>query len=166
VRKVLTAFLIVVACGATAFGQTFVQVGTAKSISPFQLRQVTVAQDLGVPSWPVLAGDSIQAGKAPVLVTLNDGSTITLGANAEGRFGVADGKTVFQLLRGEAQYGLKAADSVVLMAGDKAITPATTSGGFGASGGFWTVGHTAIIATVAGGTGAALGVVSAVSPSR
>ena len=54
------------------------QVATVTSTAPFQLRGANVTTDQGVPSWPVMPGDAIKAGSAPVIITYADGSSIIL----------------------------------------------------------------------------------------
>src|SRR5437868_1420887 len=52
-------------------------VATVSSSTPFQLRGATVPAG-GVPSWPVLAGDTIATADGSAQITFRDGSRIVL----------------------------------------------------------------------------------------
>src|ERR1035438_9878724 len=73
------------------------QLATVTSTAPFQLRGATVTTDQGVPSWPVMPGDAIKAGSAPVIVSFLDGSTVTLQPGSSARV-TASGETPSFLL--------------------------------------------------------------------
>jgi hypothetical protein len=136
------------------------KVATVTASAPFKLKGAEV-NPAGVPSWPVLAGDAIEAGKAPVTLTFEDGTKVALSPGAKGRVEVQNGKAVFVLTEGEALYDLKGMDSVRLMALDKQVKPSATRGTYcvgcssKAPGGFWTAKNTALV--LAGGAGAGLG---------
>ena len=57
-----------------ALAQT--QLGTVTSSSPFELRGAGINPAPGVPNWPVVSGDTFQAGKTPLTLTLSGGSTV------------------------------------------------------------------------------------------
>jgi hypothetical protein len=140
-----------------AWAQT--QVATITSEGSFQLRGANVAPEQGVPSWPVLPGDTIQAGDKPLTVTFEDGSQIVLGPGSSAKVDLSEKTPVFQLETGSAHYSLKALDSVKLVTVDKQVTPKDLAGilqigGQKAPAGWWTTGHTA---AVLGGAGAAAG---------
>lgn len=99
------------------------QVGAASATSPFLLRGANVRPSPGVPTWPVLPGDSIRAGETPVTLTLQDGTTIVLAPGASGRVAFEDGRPVFRLDSIAAHYTLKKLDGVQLQERDSIVTP-------------------------------------------
>ena len=60
---------------ASAFAAT--PVASIKSSSDFQLSGVSVAT-AGVPSWPIMAGDSVVAGTTAATIRFMDGTMVTL----------------------------------------------------------------------------------------
>ncbi len=151
------------AAGLSAWAQF--EVGTVTSSAPFRLRGAAITPGEGVPSWPVMPGDTIKAGDAVTIVTFTDGSVLSLEPGAEGNFDAAGATPSFQLASGTVVYSLKSKTSVRLFSGDKAVNPPNLTGSYSRngqrpSGGFWTPAHTAIVGGVAAGaaTGVALGV--------
>ena len=147
----------IVAVAVVAFAQT--QVATITSDGSFRLRGANVAPEQGVPSWPVLPGDTIQAGDKPLTVTFEDGSQIVLAPGSSAKVDLLEKTPVFQLETGSAHYSLKTLDSVKLMTLDNSVTPKDLAGILQIGGqkppaGWWTTGHTA---AVLGGAGAAAG---------
>jgi hypothetical protein len=124
-RRFSGVLILVLLLVALAFAQ--VQVATVTSTSPFQLRGASVTPSQGVPSWPVMPGDKIKAGSAPVTVTFPDGSTITLAPGSEIKVTQSGATPVVTLLSGSASYTLKTLASVGLVA-DGAVTPTSLTG--------------------------------------
>ena len=106
---VLTALLVAVPM-LCAQGQ----VATVTSTGPFQLRGANVTTDRGVPSWPVMPGDTIQAGNAPVIVTFAGGSSVILDPGSSARITISGQTPTFQLVCGTARYSLSALSAVKL----------------------------------------------------
>src|SRR5258706_14466037 len=101
-NKLLATAMIL---GIIAFAQT--QMATITSDSPFQLRGASVAPGQGVPSWPAMPGDVIQAGQTPLTLTFNDGSTIVLAPGSVAKIDLSGKTPLFQLQSGSAHYELK-----------------------------------------------------------
>jgi hypothetical protein len=171
--------------GLTQIASAQTQVGTITSSGPFRLRGATINPGEGVPSWPLLPGDTVRAGDALTIITFTDGSVVSLEPGTDGNIDLSAGTPMFQLANGTVTYSLKTRTSVKLLSGDKTVTPTALTGtysrtsqrplGAGATGGgFWTPTHTALVVGggVAAATGAALGVGAAnssgsqVSPSH
>ncbi len=83
-------------------------IANVTSSEPYKVSGVAVPV-AGVKSWPVVAGDELRAGEAPLVVTFKDGSRVTLGKNSrakvegEGRnaaLRLFDGAMGFLLLKG------------------------------------------------------------------
>ena len=172
-QKVLNlAYVAVMALGA-AWAQD--QIATVTSSAPFILRGASVTPGQGVPTWPIMAGDTLKAGNAPTIVTFPDGSAITLASSTEAKIDSVGGMPVFQLLKGSAHYSLKSRGAVQLMAANQTVTPKGLAGVLrsGDHSGFWTSGHTAAVLLGAGaaaglgvGISQATGGGAPVSPSR
>jgi|HubBroStandDraft_1064217.scaffolds.fasta_scaffold94505_2 hypothetical protein len=175
-RKVPMATCCVLAA-VVGWGQN--QVATVTSSTPFTLRGAAVTPGQGVPMWPILAGDTVKAGSALTITTFPDGSVLTLDPESEARIEFANGKPVFQLLKGVARFSLKSISAVQLEAGNKIVTPKDLTGTLTLGGirpaavGFWTVGTTVAVLVGAGAAaGAGIGISeavrggSSVSPSQ
>jgi hypothetical protein len=162
------------------------QIATVTSSAPFTLRGAPVTPGQGVPTWPILAGDTVNAGTAITIVTFPDGSVLELAPGAEAKVDIVNGKPVVQLLSGSARYSLKSTSAVQLMEASQTVTPknlvgilsvgntrpaAAAAGSTGTS--WWTFGHTAlVIAGAAAAAGIGYGISQAtqggasVSPSQ
>ncbi len=173
--RVLVGVILLFALVGLMFGQG-TKVATATSSQPFTLHGETVNPS-GVPSWPVMAGDEIVAGSAPVTLTFSDGSRISLAPGSKAKLEEAGGKVVFRLLVGEAAYDLKQLNSVTLFAFDKMVKPAGFRGTYAMAGAkraaakFWTAKNMALVFGGAAAAAVGLGVAAAngpgsVSPSR
>ena len=143
-------------------------VANVTSSAPFTLRGAQVTPGQGVPTWPVMAGDTVKAGTAPTLITFPDGSVITLDPGAEAILNYVNGKPLFQLVSGTAHYSLKSLDAVQLVVGGKTVIPQDLTGVLGGgkqgAGTFWTKGHTiAVFAGVGAAAGLGAGVAAATS---
>ena len=164
-RRVLAVFAVVIATVGSTNAQD--QVATVTSSSKFQLRDASVTPGQGVPSWPVLSGDTIKSGTAPTIVTFPDGSMVLLASSSAATVSMNGSVPAFDLLSGSATYSLKSLTAIQLTAGNRAINPTSLTGSFGAhAGGFWTPAHAAlVVAGVGGATAAALAVGAAQSNS-
>jgi hypothetical protein len=167
VRNLVCVFTALFASISLVSAQS--QVATATSTAPFQLRGASVTTDQGVPSWPVLPGNEIKAGSAPVVITFAGGSTIPLSPGASAKI-TMDGQTPhFVLQCGSASYTLSAPSAVKLNA--PASTQTTGNYSESACGdrpaaGWWTTGHTLlVVGGAAGAAGLAFGVAHAVTGS-
>ena len=108
VKTVAVASLLLTA--AFAWAQS--QVATVTSTAPFTLRGAAVTPGGGVPSWPVMSGDTIKSGGAVSIVTFPDGSVMTMEPGAEVKVFLENGKPVFQLTAGVSGYSLKSLSSI------------------------------------------------------
>jgi hypothetical protein len=176
--KALRVAILGISVGLLGWAQT--QVATITSSAPFRLRGATITPGEGVPSWPVLPGDTVQAGNALTIITFTDGSTVSLEPGTEGNVDLSGGAPSFQLASGTVVYSLKSQTAVKLFSGDKPVNPPGLTGTYSRNGGqrpvggFWTPAHTVIVAGAGAGaaTGIALGVAassssgSQVSPSH
>ena len=141
------------------------QVATVTSTAPFQLRGASVTTDQGVPSWPVMPGDAIQAGTAPVVTTFAGGSSVILDPGSSAKITISGQTPTFQLECGTARYTLSALSAVKL---NDPVSPPKLTGVYSITcnkpAGWWTTAHTAL---VLGGAAAAaalgLGISTAVS---
>lgn len=141
------------------------QVATVTSTAPFQLRGATVTTDQGVTSWPVMPGDAIKAGSAPVVITFASGSSVILDPGSSAKVTVSGQTPAFVLECGNARYSLSALSAVKL---NDPVSPAKLTGvysiGCNKPAGFWTTGHTVLVlGGAAGAAGLAFGISAAVS---
>ena len=155
---VLTAFL---AAAFVLCAQD--QVATVTSTASFQLRGANVTTDQGVPSWPVMPGDAIEAGKAPVVISFAGGSSVTLNPGSSAKITMSGQTPVFQLECGTARYSLSALSAVKL---NDPVSPPKLSSVYSLAcnkpAGWWTTGHTALVlGGAAGAAGLAFGISSA-----
>jgi hypothetical protein len=131
------------------------QMATVTSTAPFQLRGANITTDQGVPSWPVMPGDAIQAGSAPVVITFADGSSVILEPRSSAKTTISAQTPTFLLECGTARYSLTALSAVKV---NDPVSPPKLTGAYGIScnkpAGWWTTGHTAL---VLGGAAAAAG---------
>lgn len=121
---VVAVALVLAAAGLQAQGQ----IATVTSTGAFQLRGAQVTPANGVSSWPVMSGDLIEALKTPVIITLSDGSTITLQPCSKTTLSLEGGMPVFNLQNGAAQYALKSPNSVKLENKAQTVAPKTAAG--------------------------------------
>jgi hypothetical protein len=113
----LMTALLVFAVGAKAQGQ----IATATSSEAFELRGASVSTTNGVPSWPVMPGDVVVSGDAPVTLTFADGSKITMSVLSKGTVTMENGVPTFDLQSGLADYSLKSPGAVQLKVYDKTL---------------------------------------------
>jgi hypothetical protein len=145
------------------------QMATSTSSAPFELRGAQVTPGQGVPSWPVMPGDTIKAGSGSVTTVFSNGSSIVLDPNSSAKVDLSGQTPVFQLQTGALHYSLKSASAVKLTA---LGTPVTTTHLTGlvkisnghVTSGWWTPGHTAAVVTgAAASTALGVGVTEATS---
>jgi len=170
--KTLTTYVAAVAAALLAAAPPAAaadQVAVVASSSHFQLRGAKVAPNQGVPSWPVMAGDLVNAGDAPAAVSFSDGSGATLERGTLVRLDRSGRTPVLQLVCGTVRYSLKSADAVKLMSQNGPLVPAKLTGTFSmcsdrSAAGWWSTGHTAMVmGAVAGGAVAAYSIATAIS---
>ena len=118
-KKTLLPMVGLLVLTTTAWGQN--QVATATSAAPFQLRGAAVSPGQGVPSWPVMAGDGLIAGDAPVTISFPDGSSVLLGVMSQARVSLSGQTPVFELQSGTARYSLKSLSSVQIVSAGKPV---------------------------------------------
>ena len=132
------------------------------SDGPFRLRGANITPGQGVPSWPVIPGDTIRAGQTPVVIKIEGCSTITLAPESSGQLDLQGKTPVFRLESGTAHYELTSLTCEKLFAGNTSTVPSSLSGDLQLAKntlpkGWWTTGHTVAVLGGAGGA-AALGV--------
>lgn len=146
------------------------QIATVSSNSAFQLRGANVTPGTGVPNWPVMSGDTIQAGASAVTFTFPDGSSIVLAPQARVTVSLVDGKLVFLLAAGSAHYALSTLTAVNVECKEKknavnAVSGELHCGGNAIPVGWWAAGGAAA-AGITAGVIASHGNGSQVSPTR
>lgn len=103
----LSVFISAVVCLAVA------PIANVSGTEPFKVSGVSVPVS-GVSSWPVIAGDELSVGNAPVVLTFKDGTRVTLGKNSRA---TVEGKTknlALRLLDGAMAFTLSRGSSVRL----------------------------------------------------
>jgi hypothetical protein len=145
------------------------QVATATSTAPFQLRGANVTTDQGVPSWPVMPGDAIKAGSAPVVSAFADGSSVILDPGSSARITISGQTPTFLLECGTARYTLSALSAVKV---NDPVSPPKLTGVYSISckkpAGWWTTGHTLLLlggAAAAAGLGFGISTATSAGPS-
>jgi len=105
--------LAVVAFGASP-------VGSVSSGSDFTLHGVRVATG-GVPTWPVMAGDSILAGTTPAKIRFLDGSVVTLDSDSSAKVEQTDSGLLLRLISGSMAFTVAPNSSLALFSGQTAV---------------------------------------------
>ena len=112
-------WLLILSVAGAMFAQTTTRTAaTATSSSAFKLGGTEV-QVAGVPNWPVAAGDEVQAGEAPVLISFKDGNRVTLAKGAKAKIEQDGKKTRLRLLSGSCSYLLASSLGLGFLVGDK-----------------------------------------------
>jgi hypothetical protein len=111
-KKLSGIVALLLAFAITGLAET--QMAIVTSAGPFQLRGAHVTPGPGVPSWPVLPGDTITAGAAAVTLTFPDGSTIVLSPHTSAVVTLTGSTPVVALMSGAAHYTLTAPTAVTL----------------------------------------------------
>src|SRR5580765_7623653 len=94
-----------------ALAQT--QLGTVTSSSPFELRGANINPAPGVPNWPVVSGDTFQAGNTPLTLTLSDGSAVVFAPRTRVTLGVTSNGPMVRLESGSVQSTLQRGPSEI-----------------------------------------------------
>jgi hypothetical protein len=110
--RILTTFAIASWVAATAFAAA--PVGTASSSGAFDLNGIAMAPE-GVSSWPVIAGDEVRSGAAPVIIRFQDGSRMTLGEQSRVRLTATGDAVSVNLIGGQAQFALSTDSSMQVL---------------------------------------------------
>ena len=106
-RIALLVSLCVVVCLAAA------PIANVSGTEPFKVSGVSVPVS-GVSSWPVIAGDELAAGNAPVVLTFKDGSRVTLGKNSRATLEGKSKNAALRLLDGAMAFTLSRGSGVRL----------------------------------------------------
>ncbi len=88
-------------------------IANVSSTEPFKVSGVSVPV-AGVSSWPVIAGDELMVGSAPVVLTFKDGSRVTLGKNSRATVEGKSKNAALRLLDGAMAFTLSRGSSVRL----------------------------------------------------
>jgi hypothetical protein len=88
-------------------------IANVSGTEPFKVSGVSVPVS-GVSSWPVIAGDELSAGNAPVVLTFKDGSRVTLGKNSRATVEDKNKKVALRLLDGAMVFMLSRGSNVRL----------------------------------------------------
>lgn len=117
--------------GAAFLCSAQLPVAIVSSSEPFRLRGITVP--VGVPTWPVFAGDTISTPNSAATLRIPDGSRLTLGASSQVTL-VADGPSLSaRLERGSVSYTIPAGAQMQLLGqGGQVLARAGSSGITGA----------------------------------
>lgn len=103
-------------------------VARAGSTNTFTLRGADTPP-IGAPTWPVLAGDEIVAGVAPVSISFLDGSRVVLRPRSSARVRLDEGGApVLELRDASASFSLKPGSPVRLFAAGKPVRVASLTG--------------------------------------
>jgi hypothetical protein len=106
-RKLRSVVAVPLAISIPVAATAQTQLGTVTSTSPFELRGAHVNPAPGVPNWPVVSGDTLQAGNAPLTLTLFDGSTVIVAPRTRVTLGVMNNGPVVRLDSGSVHYNLR-----------------------------------------------------------
>lgn len=148
--------------------QTSTVMGMVTSSSLFELRGTHVRPAPGVPNWPVMSGDTFQAGDGPLTLTLFDSSAVVFAPRTRVTLGMMSNGPVIRLESGSVRYTLRDPGAINFYCKDEkiAVTSQTGEPHCGAPvSGWWVAGGAA---AAAGAWGGALGLQNGppVSPSR
>jgi hypothetical protein len=125
--------VVIVMVGILALGASLAAKGpmaTASSGAAFELRGAMLTPGEGVPAWPLMAGDLIKAGSAPVTLTFADGSRVMLEPKSVAQMRLQGQTPVFDLEGGGAQFSLISISAVKLTALGRSVTPTDLTGRF------------------------------------
>jgi len=88
-------------------------IANVSSSEAFKVSGVSVPVS-GVSSWPVIAGDELMAGNAPVVLTFKDGTRVTLGKNSRATVEGKNKNAALRLLDGAMGFTLSQGSNVRL----------------------------------------------------
>jgi len=110
------AFLVLSVVGFTFLAGASQPVATVSSESSFEI-DGTMVRGLAVPSWPLMAGDTLVSNDAPLSISLRDGSRITLAANSHLRLEPSAQGLTASLTSGSMQFTLAPGSSLRVVKG-------------------------------------------------
>src|SRR5581483_10602517 len=102
----------------TVMAYAAVPAARVSSGEPFMLRGAVVPV-AGVPSWPLLAGDSIGTEGASASIRFADGSVVTLAERSNAQLEEVNGKVALRLLGGSMQVTRAAGSTVLFLAKER-----------------------------------------------
>jgi len=130
-------------------------IANVSSTEPFKVSGVSVPV-AGVSSWPVIAGDELIAGGAPVVLTFKDGSRITLNKNSRATVEGKEKNAALRLLDGAMAFTLAKGSNVRLYSAGNLLNAQTGVTGTAVAGATTEVDAAALIGAKTGaGTAAA-----------
>jgi hypothetical protein len=134
VRKILFRFALLISI-STVVCLAAAPIANVSGTEPFKVSGVSVPVS-GVSSWPVIAGDELMAGSAPVVLTFKDGSRVTLAKNSRATVEGKSKNVALRLLDGAMAFTLSRGSSVRLysagnMVSAQAGVPGTAVAGAG-----------------------------------
>lgn len=106
----MRTLMILIAAGATLLAAP--PVATVDSAVAFTLRGKAVPVS-GAGGWAVFQGDQLATDKGSALLTFKDGSYVLVAKDSSLQVTEKGGKLSLKLVKGEASYRLKAANSIV-----------------------------------------------------
>lgn len=116
----------------TTAGLTAWAAGPVASVSSgkdFSLKG-SMAPVAGVPSYPVMSGDEIQAGNASTVLRFRDGSSVTLSPRSLARVENRGSSIAVRVLSGGGAYSFTPGSSVQLFEGSRGVPTASPTGQF------------------------------------
>jgi len=149
----LTVFLCVVVCQAAT------PLANVSSTEPFLVSGVKVPVE-GVSSWPVIAGDELKAGNAPVVLTFKDGTRVTLGKNSRATVEGKSKNAALRLLEGAMAFTLMKGSNVRLYSAGNAVNAQAGVTGTAVAGAAAEVDAAALIGSRSGASTAATPTIS------
>jgi ferric-dicitrate binding protein FerR (iron transport regulator) len=128
---------ILVVIAASAFAAT--PVASVTSSSDFQLSGANVIA-AGVPSWPVMAGDTVVAGTSAARIRFVDGTMVTLGPRSQVTLQRRTDDLSLRLVNGFISFTLASGSALSVYSGNTPVhaqpgvlTTASTGTGVGAA---------------------------------
>jgi len=130
-------------------------IANVSSTEPFKVSGVSVPV-AGGSSWPVIAGDELAAGGAPVVLTFKDGSRVTLSKNSRATVSGKTKNAALRLLDGAMAFTLARGSNVRLYSAGNLVNAQAGVSGTAVAGAATEVDAAALIGAKTGaGTAAA-----------
>ena len=120
-------FQIALLLSVTAIVFAAAPIASVSGTEPFKVSGVSVPV-AGVSSWPVIAGDELQVGNAPVVLTFKDGSRVTLGRNSRATVEGKSKNAALRLLDGAMAFTLAGSSVRLYSAGNQVSAQAGVAG--------------------------------------
>lgn len=111
-RKILFQIAVLVSISAVVC-LAAAPIANVSGMEPFKVSGVSVPVS-GVASWPLIAGDELSVGNAPVVLTFKDGSRVTLGKNSRATVEGESKNAALRLLDGAMAFTLSRGSGVRL----------------------------------------------------